>query len=158
TSSRFVGKKTACKPIRRHSVKLNLEPLEERWCPSTTTWDDLNHAFDDNWSAAGNWSNGLPGVSNTPVFDGNVSKHFCVVNVNTPTSMNLTIQNGFTGTLEINPSTTFSFNNFTDNNPSTDSFNVQFGLSGTSGGTLAVYGTATFYNMDLTDVNPTSPA
>src|SRR5262249_32573062 len=112
----FAGKKTVRKPIRRVSVKLSLQALEARYCPSTT-WTDLNHAFDDLWSDAGNWSNGLPGVGNPPVFNGSVSNHFCIINQSTPSAMNLTIQNGFTGTFEIDPSHTFGFNNFTDNNP-----------------------------------------
>ena len=136
------------KPTRRKPVRLGLEALEERWCPTSTTW--TNAGGTNNWSDPSDWSNGVPQSGWTAVFDGghNVGVN---VNQNTPTTINITLQNGYTGHFTIIPTHTFNINNFTDSSSSSDQFNVDFGDTISNNAGLDFYGTGTLYNCQFND-------
>ncbi len=151
----FGGKKVVRKPIRRDSVKLNLEALEERWCPATDIWQAHSAGT---WSNGSDWSLGAPPSSgDTAVFDSNYSYFSCTVNENTP-EVNIQIANSWGSQLIVNPGYTLNVNNFTDGNPGYDSFDVQYNTSGGSGGQMIINGTAKFYNLGISDSTPSAPA
>ncbi len=78
--------------------RLSLERLEDRLAPANTSWTGNAHnvKFDD----AGNWSNGVPGASDTAII-ANTSDNITVNIAGTTNVGNIQIESTYTGTLTI---------------------------------------------------------
>jgi hypothetical protein len=69
-----LSRRHTVKPIRRRSVPLRLEVLEDRAMPSVDLWTGANSAVDNNWSDPANWSLArTPGASDIAQFTRNGS-------------------------------------------------------------------------------------
>src|SRR5579884_1335852 len=89
------------------SYRPRLRSFEERVVPSATTWigGSLNGAEQwtggdpTAWSNAANWTNGVPGVGDTPLFTDNISETYVVngqtITHNGPQSLNPTVDQAF---------------------------------------------------------------
>jgi hypothetical protein len=110
----FGGTVAARNPIRRKTVRLGVEALEERWCPnSTTIWTNNNGT--GIWSDSKNWDNGLPSAVNDAVFSGNHNV-VCEVNLNTSTqgTPKVLLEDGYTAQITVNAIDNWAIGGFSD--------------------------------------------
>lgn len=98
-----------------------------------------------------NWTSGLPSSTNTAVFDktfgGNSNSPVTINNTIFPIDTLIELKNGYTQTITIADGVTASIG-VQDDNPTTDSFNVQYSSSNT---TLAFSRNTTLYNFNITN-------
>jgi hypothetical protein len=91
--------------LRRPAVKLNLETLEDRWCPASATWYGT---VNNQWDNPLNWSNhSIPiGPDQIATFDGghNVPCDFNFSN----SGSKVLLQNGYNAKIEVSTSCTMT--------------------------------------------------
>jgi hypothetical protein len=95
-----------CRPNRRRAdFRPRLEVLEDRLAPVVDTWTGANHAVDNNWSDAANWSLGhAPGSGDIANFTSGGTQSF-TSNVDTGFAMpvaGVTIDGTWGGTINVN--------------------------------------------------------
>jgi hypothetical protein len=66
---RRLGRPRPGRDNRLQRRRLTLEALEDRTLPAVTIWTGANTLVDDNWTDPANWSNGVPGPSDTAEFN-----------------------------------------------------------------------------------------
>ena len=93
------------------------------------TWTGLG--TDNNWSTAGNWNGGVPGSTDTALFDGTTNKN-AVVDAGFPgTVASLTLASGYTGTNTLNRSLTVT-TTYAQTNGTLDASAADLTIGGTS--------------------------
>ncbi len=90
--------KSKVSPRRNLGFRPQLEALEQRWCPKTTTWQG---AADGLWSAGTNWDEGAPGSGDTVIFDGSKANTRSRISVNNATVARVITQGGYSAALRI---------------------------------------------------------
>lgn len=100
-------------PLTTRRARPNLEVLDDRILPATSTWTWNSGHATSNWNDAANWTNGVPGAGDTAVFDGSSDTN-ATVSANT-TVGHLIIDDAYTSTITLNGDLTILGNSLMEN-------------------------------------------